>query len=245
MVELFKGFNQFINWIPKPRENGKIDKVPIGIEGFKIDPHDPKNWRSKTDAENIAKHTGTNVGFVFTDKDPFFFVDIDNARIGEDWSPLAKNIISAFPGCAVEISQSGKGLHIFGTGDVGTHDCRNASNDLEFYTEKRFVALTGNGLIGDSAKDGTPGTKWLIKTYFSLNGASITMGWTDKPCVEWNGEIDDTLLLKRAEKDRRTSVVFGDKASFTQLFNGDGDKLGGVLPPRIETGTHITRRTRI
>lgn len=232
MIKLFKGFDQFINWIPQLRKDGKTDKIPVGTEGFKIDPLDPKNWLSEADARNIATHTGKGVGFVFTDKDPFFFVDIDNAVVKGDWSSLAKTIVSAFPGCAVEISHSGKGLHIFGTGKVGIHNCRNSSNGLEFYTEKRFVALTGTGLKGTSAMDGTPGTKWLIKTYFNLNGASSTvMGWTDTPCDGWNGETDDTALIKRAKRDRRPSVVFGNKASFGQLFRADSDKLGEFFTP--------------
>lgn len=230
-IKLFEGFNQFINWVPKPRKDGKIDKVPVGIEGKTIDPLNSKNWLSEIDARKVAEHTGHGLGFVFTEKDPFFFVDIDNAIEEGDWSSKAKTIIKAFPGCAVEVSHSGKGLHIFGVGKVGPHSCRNRLENLEFYTEKRFVALTGTGLIGNSATNGTSGVKWLVKNYFGFNGVSpVSTEWTDKSCTEWNGETDDTVLLKRARKDRRASVIFGDKASFSQLFDGDADKLEEFFP---------------
>jgi len=187
-MKLFDGFNQFINWIPRIRKNGKTDKIPIGITGNAINSMDSCNWMSEKQAHANAIQQKCGVGFVFTENDPFFFIDIDNAVENDKWSNLAHTIMSAFPGCAVEISQSGKGLHIFGTGNIGAYTSRNTKNHLEFYTKNRFVALTGTAMVGNSAIDGTAGLRWLIKNYFSEEKTGISIEWTDIPCTEWNGE---------------------------------------------------------
>lgn len=228
---IFKGFNQFINWIPRPKGNGKTDKIPVGSDGHPINSTDQANWMSEEDARTLAEAKGYNVGFVFTDKDPFFFVDIDGAVTDGRWSDLAKTIMSAFPGCAMEVSHSGVGAHIFGTGYTGTHRCKNAENNIELYTKDRFVALTGNNQTGSSAQDGTPGLRWLTKTYFSPDAPGVTAEWTEEPCFEWNGETDDGELILRAKRDRRPSAVFGTKASFGQLFKADAGKLAEFFIP--------------
>jgi len=230
MTTIFEGFDQFINWIPRPKANGKTDKIPIGTTGYEINPHDKNNWMSEESARQIAKTKGHSVGFVFTENDPFFFVDIDDAVIDGDWSNLAKTIMSAFPGCAMEVSHSQKALHIFGTGRPGTHRCKNKEYNIEFYTEKRFVALTGNSQLGNSLTDGTPGLRWLIETYFKPDTPGIIAEWTDKPCSDWNGETDDEALILRAKRDRRPSAVFGNKATFGQLFKADARKLVEFFP---------------
>lgn len=235
-MKMFDGYDQFINWIPESRENGKIDKIPIGTEGFKIDPLDPKNWMS----ESKARSSGRGVGFVFTEGDPFFFIDLDNHFDGGKWSNTATSIYSMFPGCAMEISQSGKGGHIFGCGKPeAPYRNTNKSERLEFYTEKRFVALTGTGWTGDTAMDGTAGLSRLIPEFFLKDKAAIrtTLDWTSEPVVEWKGETDDEKLIAKAKRSRSVGSVFGGKASFSQLFQADEEKLAVAFPPDDPTKT--------
>jgi len=234
-VTLFKGFNQFINWMPQPRPDGKVDKIPVGIEGKAVNPLDPGIWKSEEDARKVAAMSGYGVGFVFTEADPFFFVDIDNAAVDGAWSTLANTIVGAFPGCAVEVSQSGTGLHIFGTGKVGPHGCRNGPLNLEFYTEQRFVALTGNGLRGDTSVDGTPSLGWLVDNFFPVGSAGSPGEWTSEPCGEWNGERDDAKLIQKAMRAKSVAAVFGAKATFKELWNGDAETLSEFfIPNRTE-----------
>lgn len=230
MMNLFKGYTQFINWVAQPKTNGKTDKIPVCIQGNPTDPMDPRNQLTIEEAHARAALTGLEVGFVFTEQDPFFFVDIDEATIGSEWSPLAKLIVSAFPGCAIEISQSRRGLHIFGTGSFPGHRCRAEKYGLEFYTSGRFVALTGTGLVGDSTTSGQPGVNWLVQNYFQpVEGATLG-DWTNIPCENWCGPEDDEELLKRAKKSKSTAAVFGSKASFYQLWMSDSEALGVFFP---------------
>ena len=63
-----------------------------------------------------AVNPGSGIGFVFTDNDPFFFLDIDKAFKNGEWSLLATTLLSVFtPACYYETSISGTGCHIFGS----------------------------------------------------------------------------------------------------------------------------------
>lgn len=236
-MKIFDGYDQFINWIPKPKGNGKTDKIPTNTAGYEINHLDPANWMS----ESKARSSGMGVGFVFTEKDPFFFIDLDNHLDGGKWSSTATSIYTAFPGCAMEISQSGKGGHIFGCGKPeAPYRNTNKSEGLEFYTEKRFVALTGTGWMGDTATDGTAGLGWFIPKFFLKDkGAAIrtTPDWTSEPVIEWKGDTDDEKLIAKAERSRSVASVFGSKASFSQLFRADDEKLAEVFPPDDPTKT--------
>ncbi|PCJ87993.1 MAG: hypothetical protein COA54_04310 [Thiotrichaceae bacterium] len=141
-------YPQWVLWVTVER-NGKLMKLPIDYRnGDKASVADPNTWTDAQTAINTARLWGSNyrVGFVFTDNDPFFFLDIDNClQVDNTWSPLALELINMLPGAAVEISQSGKGLHIFGTysADMPDHACKNVPLGIELYHKERFVALTG------------------------------------------------------------------------------------------------------
>lgn len=147
-LQPFANYRQWVLWITVER-NGKLIKLPIDYRnGDKASVTDPHTWTDAQTAINTARLWGSNyhIGFVFTDNDPFFFLDIDNCLQADNtWSPLALELINMLPGAAVEISQSGKGLHIFGTysGVMPDHACKNVPHGIELYHKGRFVALTG------------------------------------------------------------------------------------------------------
>jgi primase-polymerase (primpol)-like protein len=141
-------YNQFIVWklvqgAKKPR------KVPINIDTMAAhNAHDSAVWMNVTAAITAADLLGDeySVGFVFTKADPFWFLDIDHCLEATVMNSIAKEMTENFSGCAIEVSQSDQGLHIFGTGNCPPHGTRDKLNGMEFYTEQRFVALTGNML---------------------------------------------------------------------------------------------------
>lgn len=59
---------------------------------------------------------------------------------------MAKDIVEAFKGTYMEISQSGEGIHIFCKGEIADNLIR-PSDGIEIYKDDRYIALTGN--IGD------------------------------------------------------------------------------------------------
>ncbi|NBW08569.1 MAG: hypothetical protein EBR82_11140, partial [Caulobacteraceae bacterium] len=110
---------QFVTWYayPSATRPGKTDKVPtLWHSGAPCNAHDAANWTDAATAiatQHLAdRGYGSGVGFVFTDADPFFCADVDGAHDGSAWSPLALELVARFPGAAVEVSHSGRGLHI-------------------------------------------------------------------------------------------------------------------------------------
>lgn len=197
---------QFVTWYarPKPDKPGKYDKIPCDWRtGEPCDAHNPDNWTSAAVALCIApthdRGHGSGAGFVFTADDPFFFLDIDNCLEADgQWSALAIELCRRFAGAAVEVSHSGRGLHVFGTYGVRPdHGTRNTAAGLELYTSGRFVALTGDWAEGDASHDCTAALAQVAAMWFPA-GVSVTPGdWTTEPCPEWDGPVDDDTLIAR------------------------------------------------
>lgn len=229
-------YRQFLCYVLVPSQTrpGKTDKYPVSPKtGEVVSAHDPQHWVSAMDACAISTAWGSQYGvaFVFTERDDFFFIDIDGACTDGVWSPLALKIAGMFPGAAMELSQSGKGMHIFGTGKAPAHGKRNDALGLEFYTELRFVALTGIGAVGDAATDHTAALHKLTEEYFPASAsANGDFTLTDAPVPEWRGPTDDDDLIRRALMSKSAASAFGGRASFAELWHADVDALAKSFP---------------
>lgn len=223
-------FHQFIVYKldPSVKRNGKLDKLPIDFKTGKIiDAHDPSAWTDHATAIVTAKKLGNfyGVGFVLTNDDPFFFLDIDDClQLDNQWSSLAQKLCHIFNGAAIEVSSSKKGLHILGCGKVPAHSCKNTKLKLEFYTSKRFVALTGISIIGNISQEFTSILPKFINEYFPPKNEEILQNeWTTQPCPEWNGPTDDTQLL---------ALMFNSKngEKIKSLWTANAEKLAHAYP---------------
>lgn len=239
----FVAYKQFIVYsLVWNGAKNKYDKFPVDHRTGRMPPkgtggaHWPEIW---TDAETalaaVARlGTGFGLGFVFTAADPFFFIDIDNCLLpdGSAWSPLALQICAAFPGAAIEVSASGKGLHIFGSGQAPAHGCKNIPLGLEFYTEGRFVALTGTSITGSAAGDYSYVLPWFVDHFVPPGAGSngTPEDWTDGPCEGWNGPENDDDLLARAMRSQSAAAAFGNKATFRDLFECNVEVLAKAYP---------------
>jgi len=240
----FGAYRQFIIYKlqPNAKNPNKTDKLPIDCYTGEMPPKgsggafNTSIWVDFETAAGLAPLYGENfgVGFVFTENDPFFFVDVDNCISLEGvYSEKALQILGYFPGCAVEISQSGQGLHIFGTGAPSEHGCGTPDFALGFYTESRFVALTGN-VVGDgSAANSSIYTQAFIDNYLpakTIQPSAFASTW-DEPRADWNGPTDDAELLDLiARANPSTATAFGGKASFWDLWEGNADALARTYP---------------
>ena len=230
-------YPQFVRYIVVPSKTrpGKTDKFPVNPHtGQVADAHDPSNWMTAADA--LACQVGQGVGFVFTEQDPFFFLDIDNAlQTDGQWSPTATQLCQQFNGCWIEVSQSGTGLHIIGSSAPFTHGTRNEDHHLELYTKKRFVALTGRGAIGDPSIQADIALAQLL-AMTGWSGTPLAGGgaadWTTEPVPEWAGPEDDQALIdKMLASTPSAAAVFGDKLTVSQLWGGEhsGDQSSGDM----------------
>ena len=112
-------------------------------------------------------------------------------------------------------------MHVFGTGDCPPHKCKNIHEGLELYTEKRFVALTGDRIQGNAAKDCTEALEALVREFFPKESGDAPVVWTSQPVAGWDGITDDDELIEKARKSQSTANVFGDGVSFDDLWTAN------------------------
>lgn len=238
----FAAFNQFIIYklVPSIARPGKTDKLPVDYRTGQVTQkgeggaHDPNIWMGIDHALTILPQYGRDhgIGFVFTVRDPFWFLDIDHCLIDGQWSPMAQWLLAALPGVAVEVSSSGNGLHAFGSGIVPPHGTRCKEHGLEFYTDGRFVALTGIDARGNAATDLSERMPWFVQTLFPPSEAHATsQEWTSEPCPEWNGPTDDADLIRRAMVPKAGLADISGKARFPDLWNCNVEALALTYPP--------------
>lgn len=231
---------QWVGWrleaVPGREGPQKVPYSPVK-PGYRASSVDPSDWGSHDEA--LAMPGMSGVGFVFTHADPYAFVDIDHALQPDgSWSPLALTVCALFQGAAVEVSQSGTGLHIFGryAGPEPDHGKRNTALGLELYTAERFAALTDTNTVGSVEADISGALAAAIATYFpaALGGNRAPLDWTDEPCEDWKGYENDEELIAAAIRSgqRNAAVVFGSgKASFEDLWTANADALASSWPP--------------
>lgn len=225
-------YNQFVavKLIPDEAKPGKFKKLPINPHTLMAaSSTDPATWGTFEQASAL----GLPLGFVLTANDPFFCLDIDGALQSDNtWSPLANELMAAFPGAAVEVSTSGKGLHIWGTASAPAHKCKNIGLGIELYHKERFIAFGRPDAIGDAWQDFGPHLQGVVAQYFpivTLTGDEGEGEWIEGPCEEWRGSTDDQDLLRRARKSESAAGVFGG-GTFEDLWTGNAERLALRYP---------------
>lgn len=144
LPEEMKNLKRFIGW-RKEKLNGKIAKLPYSlINGQSYGWNNPNRWLNFEDA--IIKNKP--LGFVLVEEDNIICVDLDNSVIDSKLTDMVKEIISDFVGTYIELSQSGKGIHIFAKGTI-PDNLILPSEGIEMYKHNRYIALTGN--VGDNS----------------------------------------------------------------------------------------------
>lgn len=224
--------SQFILYKLVPAQRlGKTDKIPIDYRtGQSVDPQDAGAWLDCESAINAAHLYGETygVGFVLTENDPFFCIDVDNC-ISEknEWSPIAVELLTQFAGAGIEISQSRRGIHIFGRMTKNLkHSSKNELLGIEFYTEKRFIALTGIQPAGDVSLQCDHQVAMLVQKYFKPNlPAEVPVEWRDSPVDEWNGPTDDDELIEMMLRSKSARAMLGTGASIQSLWHADAEQL--------------------
>lgn len=224
-------YRQFITVKLVPRDNGKTDKLPVSPFGLVgVDAHTPTNWQTWQDAAALAAGLGPDytVGFVLTAADPFWCLDIDGALMPDGtWSPLSQQLVAALPGGVVEVSQSGKGLHVWGAGPVPEHTMKNVPLGIEFYSSLRFIAL-GHSHVGEMVHP-NPHVAALCARFFPPRAGASDIP-DDGPREDWIGPADDDELLRRAMGSTSLAGVFAGRATFADLWNANVEVLAKTYP---------------
>ena len=219
---------------PDPEQPGKTNKLPISPHTLETaSAHDPLNWVRADAALSLSELLGPSYGvaFVFTRNDPFWFLDVDNCLQDGQWSPIARELCQRFNGAAVEVSQSGRGLHLFGRGQApGPRRCKSPAG-FDLYTEGRFVALTGERIVNSADTEHSHALAELVPLYLPPQAPGAIDGWTTEPVAEWSGPTDDDELIARILASKTSAgAAFGGKATVQQLWEADPEALARSFP---------------
>lgn len=141
----------FVNW--RSSDKSPIDALhPEPASDYaRSDAQNPATWLSYEVAQAYADSLGSRygVGIVLHEGCGLLCVDIDGCIEPAGMSPLAVQLIRDArrhcPDVYVEISMSGRGIHIIGpySGAPSPHSTKNQEHHIELYTSKRYIALTG------------------------------------------------------------------------------------------------------
>ena len=233
-------YRQFVVvlFVPKPDRPGKTDKYPLHpTTGAAVDAHDPAHWLSHDEAEARAVAWGAawgqpvGVGFVLTEADPFWCLDLDGAAEGGQWKPQTLALCARLPGTAIEVSNSGTGVHVWGSGGMAgiQHRKKNAALSAEFYTSKRFIALGTSGATGHITDVPASIVQSFVAEFFAKTAESHAYE-DEGPREDWSGPTDDAELIRRAMRSHSTRAMFGGGASFADLWEANAEVLGKAYP---------------
>lgn len=190
----------------------KLTKIPYQINGNKASVTNSQHWSSFDEAVRNYSNNFSGIGFVFSEGDPFSFIDLDHST-----DPLITKrqhkIYGTFNSYS-ELSPSGQGLHIIVKGSVPQGRRRNS---IEIYSTERYATFTGNVYLNEPIKECQ---NELMELWESLGNA---------PTQQFNFEsqpekTSDAEIIRIASE-----AANGDK--FQRLYKGDW---GGLYPSQSE-----------
>jgi primase-polymerase (primpol)-like protein len=160
--------------------------------------------------------------------------------IGNALNPLYSDIVDRLEDCAIEVSQSGKGLHIWGQcKNILKHTTHSTikinHKPVELYSDKRFIFLTGDIWLnheGTCDYDATESINALITSHFTkAESTNEIQAWTDEPHPDWDGYDDDEELIAAALRSRSAKNIFAGKLNFSELWTANVEAIAREFPP--------------
>lgn len=116
-------------------------KVPLTVAGGLATSTNPATWSPFADA--CASTAGTGLGVVLTG-DGTVCVDIDHCITDGALSDDAETFLAGLPPTYIELSPSGTGLHVWGTGLVlSSRKFRRTPMQGEVIGSRKYVTVTG------------------------------------------------------------------------------------------------------
>jgi hypothetical protein len=228
--QTLKELSRWILWRLE-RRDGTETKVPYRTDGMKASTTNPNDWTNfdtAVRAFNPERYNG--LGFVLRKEDNIVCIDLDGC-IGDDGKICdeAKSIVRIMNSWT-EISQSGKGLHIFIRGKKPTDKSKatpRSFKSLEIYDHARYIALTGNHLPGTPLEI----TKWqwalntICVLYFPERES--TPPQTIKPHHDSLSD-DEIIALCRKAQNAPKFVALYDNGD-ASLYDGDESRADEAL----------------
>lgn len=131
-------------------DTGRRRKVPINLnaqpgERNFASTNNPRHFVAfdvAAAALERGKFGTAGIGFVFTDDDPYCFIDLDDCLSPSgSLTPEAAAVAELMTGTYAEVSQSGKGLHYVCIAKLGN---KVSTGAIDIYPHGQYCAMTGN-----------------------------------------------------------------------------------------------------
>lgn len=159
------------------------------------------------------------IGFVFTQSDNYFGVDLDGCMDNQDFIDEIVDTLGSY----TEVSQSGQGIHVICKGELCGDKRRNSEYGIEMYSGGRYFIMTGNtyGDKTDEIEDCTESIKPLYNKYLEREDSQASDVGKER---QTTAEIPDDELIRRA-------IASKTGAQFEVLYQGNWH---GAYPSQSE-----------
>ena len=134
-------------------DEGMLNKRPMATPTTPASSTDESTWQS---AQDLIAHNPHRYGFMLSDADPYTVIDLDAPKgatpeAEEAFQAFAAGVIARFDSYT-EVSNSGKGYHIFIEGTLSPIGERCRTGNVEMYERGRYIIVTGDKIKGTPAK---------------------------------------------------------------------------------------------
>lgn len=231
---------------------GKYDpKTPVSASGYNVDAQVSTSWMTFDVAvaqRNAQRMRETKdgvvytLGFMFTTDCGYWFYDLDKCVAGGNLNEFTAGQYAHLHKCFFEYSSSGTGVHFIGANvdrvkADRTRPLAGFGADIEFYTQGRGIAFGLSDEAFGCADEPAPQEwmRWLVDSVLANPTPVSSVGVVgvhdgNGPRADWNGPTDDNELIALGHKMKSADAMFGQKASFTDLFNRNLDALRAAYP---------------
>lgn len=148
-----KSLRQWVVWRSVVATDGKITKPPFNpaYPAAFADIMAPETWGTFDQAIAALDDERNNlqgIGFVFTEQDEYFGIDIDDeSKVKPEHLAMRRSAVTDILTRAhtyTEVSPSGMGLHIIAKGRMIGAGRRSSALQIEVYSAQRYFTVTGN-----------------------------------------------------------------------------------------------------
>ena len=146
-----KARRQWVIWRAILAE-GAVTKPPFNPNNpaYMADVKDPSTWGTFEDAVRVYTNNPSlisGIGFVFTDGDEYFGMDIDDEKkVKPEHLETRRRFVSQIMSevdTYTELSPSGQGVHMIGKGKLPVAGKRSTAMQVEIYCSGRYFTITG------------------------------------------------------------------------------------------------------
>lgn len=197
----------------------------------------PSDWMTFEQACAFAEQVNGDIGYILTEDDGFTCIDLDvkDATSHPDkpaeWTTQADfdrywRICQSFDSYT-ELSQSGKGLHIWVFGNIGT-GCRR--DGVEVYSQERFIICTGNIVLNKPIREHQKLLDMMVADIRAAQAAK----YSKLELVEEEEKYSDEEIIERAI-NAGNAEKFNALCRCTSCYIDNGVKVHGSY---TELGYH-------